>query len=292
MVGGAQLLFRPLLPYISIAYVPKGPIIDFAHLEACQLLLSAIHRLARQRGAIFLKVEPDLADDPTLRRQLTGQGFDPSRQTIQPRRTILIDLTPDLDGILMAMKPKTRYNVRLAGRKEVVVREGTAADLHTFYRLVELTGKRDNFPVHSYEYYEAAYQLFVPQGQAKLFLATYRDKILAGLMAFALGRKAWYMYGASSDEERHRMPNHALQWAAIRWAKEKGCHTYDMWGIPDEDEEMLERHFRERSDGFWGLYRFKRGWGGKVVRYVGPYDYIYSPWLYRLWTKVVPLLRA
>ena len=111
-------------------------------------------------------------------------------------------------------------------------------------------------------------------------------------MAFAWGCRAWYMYGASSDEHRNRMPNHLLQWEAIGWAKEKGCLTYDLWGIPDEDEEVLEREFLKRSGGLWGVYRFKRGFGGRVVRFLGAYDYIYSPLLYRLYRRAIAWRRA
>ncbi len=286
LVAGAQILFRPLPPGISIAYIPKGPIVDWADLDLTKGLFSAIHPIARQQRAIFLKIEPDLPDDRVLEQRLEGLGFHPSPQTIQPRRTILVNLKPSLDEMLMGMKPKTRYNIRLSARKGVEIREGKAADLDTFYRLMQVTSKRGGFRVHTREYYEAAYHLFVPKGLAKLLLATYGGKTLAGLMAFALGDRAWYFYGASSNEERNRMPNYALQWAAIRWAKERGCSVYDLWGIPDEEEETLEREFIKRSDGLWGIYRFKRGFGGKVVRYAGAFDYVYSPLLYRLWVKL------
>jgi len=287
-LAGAQILFRPLpLGPQTIAYVPKGPITNWANEEVTQTLLGALHHLCRRRRAIFLKIEPDLAEDPAVAQRLTDLGFRASPQTIQPRRTILLDLTPDLEIILARMKSKTRYNIRLAARKGVTVREGTVKDLPGFYRLMQITGERDRFAIHSESYYEAAYQLFVPQGLAKLFLATFEDKVLAGLLAFAFGQRAWYMYGASSNEHRNLMPNYLLQWEAIKWAKERGCLTYDMWGIPDEEEEVLEREFLKRSGGLWGVYRFKRGFGGQVVRYLGAYDHVYSPSLYWLYNKLV-----
>lgn len=285
-LAGAQVLFRPL-GQLTIAYVPKGPVTDWADEAVTQVLLEALHRLRRQRRAILLKIEPDLADDPTLAQKLTTLGFRPSPQTIQPRCTILLDLTPDPEAILARMKSKTRYNIRLAARKGVTVREGTADDLPGFYRLMQTTGERDGFGIHSQAYYQAAHQLFVPQGLARLFLATFEDKVLAGIMAFAFGQRAWYMYGASSDEHRNLMPNYLLQWEAIKWARERGCLTYDLWGIPDEEEAILEREFLKRSDGLWGVYRFKRGFGSQVVHYLGAYDYVYSPLLYWLYNKVV-----
>jgi peptidoglycan pentaglycine glycine transferase (the first glycine) len=289
LVAGAQVLFRffPLLsPYLSIAYVPKGPILDFGNQEISEALLSAIHRLARQKRAILLKIEPELSHNPAVARQLQAFGFRPSQHTIQPRSTIHIDLQADLDEILARMKSKTRYNVRLAGRKGVLVREGTADDLPIFCRLIELTGRRDDFAVHSQGYYEMAYRLFVPSGLARLFLATYSGKVIAGLMVFAFGQRAWYMYGASSARERNRMPNHLLQWEAIRWARWQGCLTYDLWGVPDEvgkEPERYDRTVTDRQGGLWGVYRFKQGFGGQVVRYVGAFDYVYRPtwaWLY------------
>jgi peptidoglycan pentaglycine glycine transferase (the first glycine) len=287
-LAGAQVLFRRLpLRLRTIAYVPKGPITDWTDAEVTQTLLEALHHLCRQRRAIFLKIEPDLAKDPTLAQRLTELGFRASPQTIQPQCTILLDLTPATEDILARMKSKTRYNIRLAVRKGVMVRGGTLNDLPGFYRLMQLTGERDGFGIHSESYYELAHQLFVPQGLAKLFLATFEDKVLAGIMAFAFGQWAWYMYGASSDEHRNLMPNYLLQWEAIQWAKERGCLTYDLWGIPDEEEEVLEREFLKRNDGLWGVYRFKRGFGGQVVRYLGAYDHVYSPLLYWLYDKVV-----
>ena len=284
--AGAQVLFRSLGPR-TIAYVPKGPIMDWADTEATRPLLEALHHLCRQRRAILLKIEPDLAEDPTLAQRLTELGFRVSPQTIQPRRTMLLDLAPDPEAILARMKSKTRYNIRLAGRKGVTVREGTDDDLPGFYRLMRLTGQRDRFGIHSESYYQTAHQLFVPQGLAKLFLATFEDQVLGGIMVFAFGQRAWYMYGASSDKHRNLMPNYLLQWEAISWAKERGCLIYDLWGIPDEEEEVLEREFTKRSDGLWGVYRFKRGFGGQVVHYLGAYDYVYSPLLYQLYDKLV-----
>jgi len=293
--AGAQVLFRTLGPR-TIAYVPNGPITDWADAEVTQTLLEALHHLCRQRRAILLKIEPDVAEDrsaersrrsPALAQRLTELGFRPSPQTIQPQCTILLDLTPDPEAILARMKSKTRYNIRLAGRKGVSVREGTAKDLPGFYHLMRITAERDGFGIHSESYYQTAHQLFVPQGLARLFLATFEDQILAGIMAFAFDQRAWYMYGASSDEHRNLMPNYLLQWEAIKWAKECGCLTYDLWGIPDEEEAVLEGEFLKRSDGLWGVYRFKRGFGGQVVHYLRAYDYVYSPLLYWLYNKVV-----
>ncbi len=287
IVAAAQLLVRRL-PIGSIAYISKGPVLDIRDCGVSAKLMEAIHRALRPLHPIFLKAEPDWPDTPEARGWFEGRGFHPSSQTIQPRHTLLIDLARDEEAILGAMKPKTRYNVRLARKKGVTFREGDAGDLDIFYRLMQLTGSRDEFAIHSREYYAEAWQRFVCRDQARFILAEYEGAVLAGLMAFAFGGKAWYMYGASSDEHRELMPNHLLQWEAIRWAKGKGCRTYDLWGIPDLDAAALEAAAQDDkppttpSPPLWGVYRFKRGFGGQYMRYVGAYDYTYQPLLYRL----------
>jgi lipid II:glycine glycyltransferase (peptidoglycan interpeptide bridge formation enzyme) len=225
LCAGAQVLFRRLPLGRTLAYVPKGPVMDYGDDAAVAQLWDALYQLARSRRAILLKIEPELPDDPALAARLLRWGFRPSPQTVQPRHTIWVDLTPDEGVILARIKSKTRYNVRLAGRKGVQVREGTLDDLDTFYTLVQETGARDGFATHSREYYQIAYQLFVPPGLARLFLAFFEDEPLGALMAFTCSDKAWYFYGASSNRHRNRMPNHLLQWEAMRWAKAQGCTT-------------------------------------------------------------------
>ena len=132
------------------------------------------------------------------------------------------------------MKPKWRYNIRLAERKGVTVREAAPDDLPEIQRLLAVTGERDGFGVHSPAYYARATDLFLPAGLAAWLVAEHEGRMLAAIAVFALGRMAWYMWGASGEEGRNLMPNHALQWAAMRWARARGCTIYDLWGIPDE----------------------------------------------------------
>lgn len=282
IVAGAQVLFKPLPLGLTRAYVPKGPLVDTDNEDQCQQLIDALHRLCRARRAISLKLEPDwFAVERAA--QFARQGFKLNRETVQPPRTILIDLNGSQDDILARMKSKARYNIRLAERKGVQVRTGAREDMAAYNRLRVVTGERDRFEVHSAAYYNRAYDLLVPPGLARLFVAVYEDEPLAAIMAMACARKAWYMYGASGDAHRDKMPNYALQWAAICWARERGCMVYDLWGVPDEDEATLEAQFSGRDDGLWGVYRFKRGLGGRVVRHVGALDYIYIKPLHRLY---------
>jgi peptidoglycan pentaglycine glycine transferase (the first glycine) len=290
LAAGAQVLYRwlPGGRFFSVAYVPRGPVVDWDDPAAVRAILSQLTAEARKHRAIFVRIEPGLAEEErTMPDRLLGEmGFHTVRRTIQPRRTVLVDISGGEDGILGRMKQKTRYNIRLAGRKGVVVRLGGRDDLPAFTQLVQVTGGRQDFGVHSPAYFRAAYDQFSADDRVGLLLAEYEGRPLAGLMVFALGETAWYLYGASSDEERQRMPAYLLQWEAMRWARAKGCTHYDLWGVPDEDEETLEAEFLDRSDGLWGVYRFKRGFGGRLIRWAGAYDRVFNRPLYWLFGKL------
>jgi peptidoglycan pentaglycine glycine transferase (the first glycine) len=288
LVAGAMVLFRPLpLRLGTLAYIPKGPVLDFDDNELVDELLRGLERPLKRNRSILLKIEPDRADDPAFVQRLGAIGFRPSLQTVQPQRTIVVNIARSDDEILAAMHQKTRYNIRLALKKDVVVREAEESELPAFNALMQTTGERDGFAAHSPEYYEQVYRLFVPTGQAKLFVATYDERVIAGIFVFVLGDRAWYFYGASGEAERQRMPNYALQWAGIQWARSQGCKEYDLWGVPDEDEATLEAHYLERHDDLWGVYRFKRGFGGTLTRFAGAFDRVYDPLLYKAYELVL-----
>jgi len=273
--GGAQILFRRLPLGWSMAYLPKGPVG-----RPDERFWLEVDRLCRARHAVFVKVEPDAwegAGQPTP----CFPGFRVSRHSIQPRRTILVDIRGEEAEILGRMRQKCRYNIRLAEKKGVRVRPWD--DMATFYQMMRLTGARNEFGVHSAEYYQRAYQLLHAAGLAELLVAEYEGRPLAALLVCARGRFAWYWYGASTDEERQRMPTYLLQWEAIRWARQRGAEFYDLWGVPDEEPDVLEANFEKRSDGLWGVYRFKRGFGGEVRRAAAAQDKIYCPFLYTIY---------
>lgn len=268
---GTLLLVRRLALGYTLAYIPKGPLgADW------DSLWPEIDVICRENKVVFLKIEPDCwqADEPDLRKH----GFKPSPRNIQPRRTIMVDISRDEDEILGAMKQKTRYNIRLADRKGVVVKP--SSDIKTFYELMSVTGERDGFGVHTLEYYQRAYDLFHSAGKGELLIAEYEGQPLAGLFLLYNGERAWYMYGASNNQHREKMPTYLIQWEAIRLAKKHGCKEYDLWGVPDHDEELLEAQFTRRDDGLWGVYRFKRGFGGEVRRFGTAWDRVYNPVLY------------
>ena len=291
-VAGASLLYRRLPWGQSLAYVPKGPVVDWADAAQVQSLLGELGRVCRKRHAALVKIEPDLTASPELAGRLAGYGFRPSPQRVQPLSTIVLDVAEPPEAILSCMKPKWRYNIRLAERKGVTVRHGHREDLPAIQRLMEVTGQRNAFGIHNFDYHSAATDLFVPPGLATWLIAEHDGAMLAAIAVFALGKAAWYMWGASGEEGRNLMPNHALQWAAIQWAREHGCEIYDLWGIPDEVGADPEAYTEPESWGegeLWGVYRFKQGFGGRIVRFTGAWDLPLSPagyLLYRLALRV------
>jgi lipid II:glycine glycyltransferase (peptidoglycan interpeptide bridge formation enzyme) len=277
---GAQILFRKLPLGLSVGYMAK-PVLDGGQLSvSSDQFWGEVDSVCKKHRAIFLKIEPDTwgeVESSIVNRQSSIV----SPHNIQPPRTIVIDITGSEEDILARMKQKCRYNIRLAEKKGIVIR--ASSDIEAYHRMMLVTGGRDGFGIHSLEYYKKAYDLFHSQGLCELLIAEFEGKPLAALMVFAHGKRAYYLYGASTDEERNRMPTYLLQWEAIKWARSKGAEDYDLWGVPDEDEEKLEADFESRHDGLWGVYRFKRGFGGSVKRAAQAIDKIYSPLLYKLY---------
>lgn len=287
--AAASVLCRQFSRFpLRVMYVPKGPLLDYSEGQLLNCVLASLEKLARAQRALFIKIDPDVrVEEGQVMEALRVRGWRPSSEQIQFRNTILIDLQRSEDELLASMKAKTRYNIRLAARKGVKVRIGGLNDLALFYEMYTETSRRDDFIIRPFVYYYDAWGAFIEADLARLFLAEYEGEPLAGLIAFRFGQKAWYMYGASTDKHRHLMPNHLLQWEAMRWAKGEGCTVYDLWGAPDVLSE---------DDPLWGVYRFKEGFGGQFVRHIGAYDYPVSQPLYWLYTVLMPryldLLRA
>lgn len=286
---GAQVLFRKLPLGFSIGYIPRGPVLpdqkQFSG-PGWNRWIAGLDELADRYRAVFIKLEPDRWASEVPADQDPPSGFRCSPGSIQPARTLVVSLAEEDDEILGRMKSKTRYNIRLAARKDVVVER--TDDIQVFYQMLEKTSQRADFGIHSREYYRRAFELLQKRGYCALFTARFGEQPLASIMVFQRGNRAWYFYGASSPEHRDRMPTYRVQWEAMRWAKDKGCRSYDLWGVPDEDFETLEDQFLDRSDGLWGVYRFKRGFGGTLKRTAGSWDRVYRPLLYqgyRLWSR-------
>jgi peptidoglycan pentaglycine glycine transferase (the first glycine) len=280
IVAVAQVLRRgvPHLPLSlgHLAYVPKGPVLDPTQHELCGLFLLMLNIYLRKHGALALRMEPNLEAGTPLAEMMSDRlaHFHASPvHTVQPLRTIVLDLTPDEQALLNQMKEKWRYNVRLAMRKGVTIRVASSLDdVRAWYAIYQKTGERDQFGIHALDYYLQVWQLLVETGKMRLFLAEHDGVLLAGIFISLFAGQASYLYGASSNKQRQLMPNYLLQWEAICWAKQQGACLYDFWGIPDTDDE---------DEAMAGVYRFKRGWGGRVVQFLGGREVTYHPLLMR-----------
>ncbi len=284
IVASAQVL-RRTAPHVSLrlghlAYIPKGPVLDWSNEPLCDAFFVQLRWCLRMNGAIMLRLEPNQeVDRDVILNRLTQQKMH-TAQAVQPLRTIMLDITPDETTLLAQMKEKWRYNVRLAGRKGVTIRVAeTLEDVQAWYTLLETTGERDQFGIHTLAYYVQVWRTFTPDDTVRLLLAEHNGQLLAGIFVSVFAQQAIYLYGASSNEQRQLMPNYLLQWEAIRWAKSRGAHSYDFWGIPETEAE---------DEAMAGVYRFKRGWGGRVVQFVGCYESIYRPLTLRIAEKFLP----
>ncbi|HEY1350855.1 MAG TPA: peptidoglycan bridge formation glycyltransferase FemA/FemB family protein [Ktedonobacteraceae bacterium] len=285
IVAAAQVLQRTawhLPAYCGhLAYIPRGPVLDWQASvgegeSLPRLFLSGLRAFLHERGALALQVEPHLevttAAGQSALAVLRELGFYATRP-VQPVRTIVLDIRPDEEALLAGMREKWRYNVRLAMRRGVEVSEArTREDLQAWYTLLAATGERARFGIHTFAYYQKIWQVLGPRQRARLFVARAQGELLAGVFVGLLGREAIYLYGASSDVQRNLMPNYLLQWEAIRWARKAGATSYDFWGIPATEQA---------DEAMAGVYRFKSGWGGRVVCWPGNYEYVYHPLIMR-----------
>lgn len=301
VVKAAAMVLRrslslPLGIKITVLYCPKGPLMDWADEPLRELVLNDLQRYTKNRHAVFLKIDPDVVlgwgtgDSQNTAENTLGQSVQTSlikhawqfsNDQIQFRNTVHLDLNQSEDEILAGMKQKTRYNIRLAARKGLVIRHGNLSDIPLLYRMYATTAVRDNFVIRHEEYYASLWEGFFSAGMAHFLIAEFENQPIAAIILFHFSGVSRYMFGMSLEIQRDLMPNYLLQWEAIRLSKQLGCHTYDFWGAPDVFDE---------SDSMWGVYRFKEGFNGTTVRHLGAWDYASAPFLYTLYTKTLPKL--
>lgn len=285
---------------LCILYSPKGPLMDWTNESLRKRVLDDLQSFAKKQGAIFLKLDPDVAlgtgvpasedarqdnGGQVVMSDLMRRGWKFSPDQIQFKNTVLIDLSASEEEMLARMKPKTRYNVRLAEKKGVAIRVGSQADLPMLYRMYAETSVRDGFVIRAEGYYQTVWQTFMQpstldlQPKAEPIIAEVNGEAVAALFVFYFAGRAYYVYGMSRDSHREKMPTYLLQWEAMQRAKSRGCLFYDLWGAPDEFDE---------SDSMWGVYRFKEGLGGRVVRTLGAWDYAPNKFWYKMYSEIIP----
>jgi peptidoglycan pentaglycine glycine transferase (the first glycine) len=199
----------------------------------------------------------------------------------------MIDLSPPEETLLARMKQKTRYNIRLGQKKGVTVRVGKLDDLPVLYRMYAETSIRDDFLIREEGYYQTVWRNFMGIPVSSSGLQPFSEPLIAEVSGQAVGAislfyfagQAIFLFGMSRDEHREKMPNHLLQWEAMRRAKALGCRSYNLWGAPNEFNQ---------SDALWGVFRFKEGLGGYVLRTIGAWDFTPNPVMYKMYAEVLP----
>jgi len=299
-----QIIRNGFAARLSVLYSPKGPLLDWTSEHLRNRVLNDLQSFAKKQGAIFLKCDPDVVlemgvpkseeDVPdnngqVVTSELKRRGWEYSLDQIQFRNTVLIDLNPSEEEMLARMKQKTRYNIRLAEKKGVSLRVGTLGDLPMLYKMYAETSVRDGFVIRDEGYYKTVWELFMAGEQlpitnyrlphAEPLIAEVNNEPVAAIFVFYFAGRAYYVYGMSRNVHREKMPAYLLQWEAMKRAKARGCAVYDLWGAPEVFDE---------SDSMWGVYRFKEGLGGKVVRTLGAYDFAPSPFWYKMYSEVIP----
>lgn len=263
-------VFFHRLPHLpgSIAYLPRSPMPNKSEIE--QLV-----PICQKESALCLKIEPS---DRRNWKLHVGRP-------VLPRHTIYIDLSQGEGKILASMHEKTRYNIRLAQKKGVVVSEGEG--LEHFIKLLENTEARQGFYSHNPEYYRILWRTLRPEKMVYLLSASLPNSLspdsqlesrpVASIMLFRFKEFFYYPYGGSDPKYKNLMAPHLLHWEAIKLGKRLGCKVYDMWGSYKEKPD--------ESDPWWGIYRFKKGFGGKEITFPETVDLPLSP-LYALYPLV------
>lgn len=279
-VAGAQVLLKQS-PIGSFAYVPRGPLAAAGD----DLMVPFLHELdARlaQLGCLAAKVELPTESSSDVERDLKSIGW-ARGDGVQPRSTLVVDLTADVPTLQSRLASSTRYNVRVARRRGIQVRQGDHQDLPSLINVLTATNQKPRFPTHDGEYLKALWDLIAPAGGAKLFVVEREGKVIAAALVLVSGNRGYYLYGGFTNGSRHLKLNDLMQWSIMLHLKEMGFASYDLWGIPDEMGRAYKQEGNpmaattDESDHLWGVYHFKRGFGGNVFRFAGAFDRIYRP---------------
>lgn len=274
--GSMSLLLRKVpIFHRYIMYAGRGFVCDEHDKETLKQLTEEATKIAKKYKAFIFRLDPDISkDDEEFKTIITELGYKMKtnikniNQVIQPKYVFRLNVKDRTEEELLAsFHSKTRYNIRLATKKGVTIREGDRADLKTFHEIMKTTGSRDEFFIRPLEYFEKIYDCMGP-GHVKLIMAEYEGKVISAVLPIKYGNKVWYLYGGSSNEHRNLMPNYLLQWEMIKWAKESGCDIYDFRGVSG---------FKSENDQQYGVYKFKKGFNGDFVEFVNELYMVYNP---------------
>jgi len=285
--GSLMVLVRKIPFFGNIMYSARGPVCDIHNIEVLRQITEGAKELAKKYNAIVLRIEPDIkSDDVDFRNIMLELGYSIKddaknfRDEIQPRYVFRLDTKNKTeDEIFKNFHQKTRYNVRLATKKGVTVKEGTREDLKDFHKIMVTTGIRDGFITRPLEYFEKMYDCLGPE-HMKILMAYYDGKPISGVIPIMYGNKTWYLYGASSNEHRNLMPNYLLQWEMIKIAISRKSDIYDLRGVPGI------------ADDSNGLYRFKKGFGAEYTEFIGEVYIPFKPLTYKAYKFSEKMFRS
>jgi peptidoglycan pentaglycine glycine transferase (the first glycine) len=290
MLSVAQVPLPVTLPGLRFhwLYGARGPTVEHPDAPALAALVEKANTIARAERVVVLRLEPNIADDdPAMNDWLAAYralGFQINPTAVHGRRSWVLDVRPDDEELLANFKMTWRQNVRSAERKGVIIREATnAADFDAYYELLKITSERDAFFIHQKEYHQEILRHFASKGDAVLYLAEHEGEAIAAKMLIRFGDWCWDMFGASSNNKRNLKPNYLLQYRCIQWAKSRGCSYFDFRTIP----EILEP-----GEEMWGVYEYKKGFGGFSRLNIPTQDYVYRPLVYNAWRNFVEMRRA
>lgn len=281
IIGSLSVLIRKIPIFGTIMYSSRGPVCDINDISVMKQLTDGARELAKKYKAIVLRIEPDIeSSDELFRSVVTNLGYKIKddaknfREEIQPRYVFRLDIKDKTeDEVFANFQQKTRYNIRLATKKGVTVKEGTREDLKDFHRIMVETGSRDGFIIRSLNYFEKMYDNLAPK-HMRLLMAYYEGKPISGVIPIMYGNKTWYLYGASSNSHRNLMPNYLLQWEMIKMAINNGSDIYDLRGVSGVVDE---------SHPQYGLYRFKKGFGAEFTEFIGEVYIPFKPLRYKMY---------
>ena len=278
--GSLCIWIRKIPIFGNLMYSARGPVCDITNKDVLKDIKEGTDILAKKYKAFAIRMEPDIEkSNEEYRKIAIDLGYkikDDSKDfkdEIQPRFVFRLDLKGKTkDDVFKEFHQKTRYNVRLATKKGVEIKEGNRDDLKDFHKIMVETGKRDEFGIRSLDYFEKMYDELVPYGHMKLLLAYYEGKTIAGIIPIMYGNKVWYLYGASSNSHRNLMPNYLLQWTMIQEAIDRGADMYDFRGVAGVVDE---------SHPQYGLYRFKKGFNATFTEFIGEVYISYKPLVHK-----------
>jgi lipid II:glycine glycyltransferase (peptidoglycan interpeptide bridge formation enzyme) len=291
MAGAMMLVVTPVagarLP-LKWLYCVRGPAVVSPDSPALAALIEYAQKaLARKEHAVALRLEPNVADDDPRMDEWTAAyralGFQTNPYAVHGRRSWVLDIRPSAEELLAKFKMTWRQNVRSAERKGVIIREATSeADFDAYYSLLKLTSERDAFFIHGKDYHQEIMRHFAAQGDVVLYLAEHEGEAIAAKMLIRFGDWCWDMFGATSNNKRNLKPAYLLQYRCFQWAQARGCSYFDFRTIP----EILEP-----GEEMWGVYEYKKGFGGFSRLNIPTQDYIYHPVIYSAWRKSVEMRR-